>query len=241
MTENAIIVSGIPRFLANASSSWNISGDYFLAVGSGFYHAQNNNRVNIDIFDKLKQELSYCSKKFTNINIVNDNFYDHIYNPVLYMLYKWKVSYHSLIPFYNVKKYKRIFIFRPDLYISSQNINLPKFEDKILYSLNDVELRNNRLMMGDVFLAGTIDTFRILADFYDYYIDLNIKELNYHDIHTGLASYITHNQLKLDISLSSMFDFTILRDNSSDMFFNGKLKSEYQFHDLKRMRTKNEN
>jgi hypothetical protein len=228
MTDNAIIVSGIPRFMVNASSSWDIPGDYFLTVGSGFYNAQETSKIHDDTLNLLSLELPKCSVNFTYVSVINDNFYTKPYNPVIHMLMKWKLAYYSLLPFYHTKKYKRVFLYRPDMYTYRKNIDLqlPTFEENTIYPIADIQVVDSRHIMGDVFIGLTMNTFGILIELLDYFIQLR-KESNYHDIHSALASFVKEKKINVDTILGQIYTFAILRNNSMHMFDKGKLKPEY--------------
>jgi hypothetical protein len=233
MTDNAIIVSGVPRFIVNASSSWDIPGDYFLTAGSGFYNAQETNKIHDDTLNLLSLELPKCSVNFTNVIVINDSFYTTPYCPVIHMLMKWKLAYYSLIPFYHTKKYKRIFLYRPDMYTYRKNmsLHLPEFKKNTIYPIADIQEVNSRHMMGDIFIGLTMSTFAILIQLLDYFIQLQ-KESSYHDIHSALSSFVKEKKINIDTILGQLYSFSILRNNSTHMFDKGKLKTEYKFNDL---------
>ena len=85
--------------------------------------------------------------------------------------------------------------------------------------------------MTDVFLLFDMQVFEILSGFFDYYLDNYKLTHQGHDIHSLLAKYVIENRLITKGDLEQYCTFTILRNNSKQMFDNG-LRIQYCFKDL---------
>jgi hypothetical protein len=81
-------------------------------------------------------------------------------------------------------------------------------------------------------------TIGVLSKFFDYYVTHFQTDLTYQfDVHSLLVRYLTERNVEFDGSLNRYLDFAILRDNTNEMFKDGKLDSKYSIQDLKTFQT----
>ena len=247
----AIIVSGVMRHMANASSSWPWKENYFLHIDNIITKPQSFIATGFAL-DRLSTEIKQCKVKFKSITIDIDTINKHIIqksiprsnlyrNPILNMLWKWKsvFSYIKLFNTFNI--YDRIFITRPDVYIDLKApisiFDEMTLEDNTLYTTGPmVKVPNddrNVETMGDVCLGLNFQTMEKLSNFYDYYlVAVDNIGITRHDVHSLMAAFVMENSIRLDTKLNEILQFAVLRDNSSFMFENGVLRPEYKFWDL---------
>jgi hypothetical protein len=240
----AIIVSGILRNMKNASGSWNFNGDYHLVTENNIYRTQTK-----IIENKLTNNLNIitdCLVEFKTINIIMDTNIHDISDvdinthPILNMVWKWKLAYYNILPYYEKLSYDRILIIRPDMYISNldfeNKINNIEMSDNEIHTIHEISFSSdiNGPWMGDMFMLMNLKTLNIISLFYDYCLDKfknNTKNKN--DIHNLLAEYVIKNNITVTDKLKDFYSFFTFRSDISDyMFNNGKLDEKYTHHDV---------
>lgn len=230
----AIIVSGSVRNMINAANSWKFKGDYHLTIDRTSYFPQTHNILADNVQD-LKSILDNSPIRFTSVNVclnnkLNNMLCDH---PNINMAWKWKCAYYNLVPYHSVQNYSKILLLRPDLWVKPHEDFLTDFvvKDNIIYTTSTLYSDKNdpaALRATDLFFLITMDTFKRLSFFYDFYI----KNWKQGDIHLLLATFIIENNIEVNADLRNLFDMVVLRHSSNHMFDNGLLKEEYSFSDI---------
>jgi hypothetical protein len=159
------------------------------------------------------------------------------YHPTINMAFKWKWAYAVLSSVQDTRKYNKIVLLRPYLYLDFLK---PLSElDEFLpmpnhyHSLAGLNTSTKYVSIGDACVMVDWEMFGVLSNFFDYYV-INFRDsLTYqHDIHSLLARYLIERNVIFNDSLSQYLQFVILRDNTKEMFKDGKLESNHKFHDL---------
>ncbi len=233
----AIIVSGSVRNMLNAANSWKFKGDYHLMIDRFSYFPQSHD-ISSDNVQELKSILDNSPIKFTSVNICLDNKLNNILRErsAMNMIWKWKCAYHNLIPYHNIQNYSKILLLRPDIWVTPHEDFLTNFliNDNTIYTTSKLYLNEKdendpqALRATDLFLLTTMDTFKRLSYFYDFYI----KNWKMGDVHALLARFILKNNIEVNADLRTIFDMVVLRNSSNHMFENGLLKEEYSFTDI---------
>jgi hypothetical protein len=236
----AIIVSGALRHLVNASSSWNIPGDYHLVIDSNLYKSGSTESLG-SVFTELNNNINNCFVKFTSVNVCIDNKLENKFDekykidPIINMIWKWKCAYHIIQPYHQIVNYDRILIIRPDLFFHNK---------KPIEELEKIELRDNTIsavrtlnnelgvcQAPDTCLLMNMQTFGILSTFYDYCVTTHGLGMN--DLHGDLAKFLIANNVTVDDRVWKILTFILFRRNVADhMFENGRLKKEYSIFDI---------
>lgn len=240
MQKTAVIVSGSLRQLVNASGSWPFAGDYFLIVDQDIQTSQTDEIVG-NSFDVLKEDLSKAHVKFVSTTISIDNKMPEGFklNSSANMIAKWRLALHQITAYLH-EGYERIIILRPDVYLRKKaatlDLDSAVLKNDVIYSTVNITPKQGSLLpiMNDVLLICNIYTFtRFANELYWYYLENHkpLTELGY-DIHAIMAKFAKDRNFEVDNLLDRYFQFTILRDNSTDMFENGVLKKEFSFLEL---------
>lgn len=230
----AIIVSGSIRNIINAANSWKFKGDYHLIIDR-FSHFPQSNDILSDNVQELKSIVDDSLIKFTSVNICLDNKLEGEVvktHSSINMAWKWKCAYHNLLPYHN---YSKVLLLRPDLYIHSYKDELDSFKinDNNIYSHSKLYLNKDdptnpsALRSTDLFLYMSINTFKKLSGFYNYYLKQPHSE-----VHSLLAKFIIENGIEINDDMKNLCNIVVLRDSSKHMFENGLLKEEYSFTDI---------
>lgn len=247
----AVIISGILRNTINASSSWSIQADYHLITENRIYSPQSLKLQSVTAIEMLNDVISRSSVKFSSINIINnsDMMFSPIqilkhsefrHHPTIHMAFKWKWAHALLSTVQPTRKYNKILLLRPDSYL---NFSKPPSEfvkylpiPKHYHSLAELNTGTRYPTISDTCVMIDWEMFGIISKFFDYYV-LNYQDTltDKFDVHALLARYLTEKNVIFDNSLSQYLDYAILRDNTEDVFSNGKLKTEYSFQDLKNL------
>lgn len=241
MSRTAVIVSGSLRHLVNASSSWCIPGDYYLIVDQDIQASQGSDIVG-NSFSMLAEDLKKSHVKFISTTVSIDNKLPEgfEFNSSANMIAKWRLAIHQ-INVYSHLGYDKIVLLRPDIYIRKKaptiEFNDLVLENNVIYSTVNVTPKNDTVLsiMNDVLLVSNMFTYtRFVNELYWFYLEKH-KEMSAkgYDIHSIMAEFVKERQFKVDNLLDKFFEFTILRDNSTDMFDNsGTLKPVYSFREV---------
>lgn len=250
--KTAIIISGVMRNMVNASSSWLIDADYYLITDNKIYNPQSTNIQPETAIDTISNIIDKTSVTFSSINILlNDELKlsveqlrtkpEFAYHPIISMAFKWKYAFHMLESVQYFKQYKKIVLWRPDIYIRYRtpikNFNKQLPTPCHIHGIGGIgtEINTGYNVADDNCLMFDYDVFRILAGFFDYFIQFHDETvLNGHDVHSLLARYFIERGVTIDNLLSNYFDYVILRDNTTHMFHNGILMPNYSDDDLRR-------
>lgn len=245
----AIVISGVLRNTINASSSWLIRGDYHLITENSIYSPQSRTLQSETATEMLNDIISKSSVKFSSVNVINDSdmmFSPHQilkhpefrHHPTIHMAFKWKWAHASMSAVQDTRKYNKILLLRPDLYLDflkplsefAEFLPMPKH----YHSRAAINTGTKYVSIGDTCVMVDWEMFGILARFFDYYV-VNYQDISTyrHDVHSLLARYLIERNVTFDDSLSHYLDFAILRDNTTEMFKDGKLEPKYSLHDLK--------
>jgi hypothetical protein len=217
----AIIVAGVVRELANASSSWKIAGDYYLFADEYIREPQSQKiigRISItDITTQSKVEFRHIS-----ILASNDGAYitsiDNLYMKIL-----------SAYEHIKDLGYDKIVLIRPDLFMVDgsadviDNLDIQPRHLAVRGVLNQGDSRTGfrPALDSDSLMCMDLQTFKVLAEFYNY-MQTHKKFLldNKFDVHTGLARYIIESDLIVqDIGC----DYVVLRSNTDQLFRAGNV------------------
>lgn len=247
----AIIISGVLRNIVNASSSWLIDADYYLITDNKIYNPQSTNLQQKTATNIISDVVDNTSVTFSSINILLDETLklsvaqlkshpEFAYHPIISMAFKWKYAFHILDSVQYIKQYKKILLWRPDIYIryntSIKNFNKQLPSPGYIHGIGGLgtDLDTGYLVTDDNCLMFDYDVFRILAGFFDYFIQFHDDTiLHKHDVHSLLARYFVERGVTIDNLLSNYIDYIILRDNTEHMFNNGMLMSNYSVEDLR--------
>lgn len=250
---SAIIVSGVLREMANAAPSWPFKGDYFLHVDKSIVAPQSHNVIG-QATEVIDNELKNSCVKFVSVTIdtdtgnkftneQQDKYFGISEHAMLNMTWRWKSVFQQIKLYHKVRNYSKVLILRPDIYVHShapisEYENLMPAENTV-YSLAPIVPGTSDWRgyptMGDVMLMANMLTMEKFVGIYDFLLDHYEDTLyrNY-DIHSILARYTIENNINVNGRLGELFAFAALRDNSGDMFENGRLKEQYAFVDLQK-------
>jgi hypothetical protein len=240
MSRTAVIVSGSLRHLVNASSSWCIPGDYYLIVDQDIQASQGSDLVG-NSFVELADNLKKCHVKFISVTVSVDSTLPEEFrkNSSANMIAKWRLALHQITA-YSHLGYDKVVVLRPDIYIRKKTPTI-KFDeavlnDNIIYSTVNITPVNGKLLpiMNDVLLMFNVQTYtRFVNELYWFYLEKNSQLVSEgHDIHSLMASFVKDRNFEVDNFLDKFFEFTILRDNSIDMFDQGVLQPTHSFNDV---------
>lgn len=247
----AVIISGVLRHMINASSSWLIDADYYLITENRIYTPQSTNLEPITALNIINDTIANNSVKFSSVNILNNSEMmfskqqltqrpEFVYHPTINMAFKWKMAFNILNSIQHIKQYNKILIWRPDIYV--------RYKKPLAHFTKQLPIPNHYHQTGPMNIdpvteyasasdAGIMvdwEMFKILSEFFDYYIFYYEESLtNKFDVHSLLARYLIERGVVIDGSLSEYLDYIILRDNTESMFDNGMLKPEFSFEDLR--------
>lgn len=247
----AIIISGVLRNIVNASSSWLIDADYYLITDNKIYNPQSTNTKQETATNIISDIVNKTSVTFSSINILLDETLklstsrlkahpEFAYHPIINMAFKWKCAFHMLSSVQDIKQYNKILLWRPDIYIR-YNTPIKNFNKQLpipnhVHNISGIDTNNETgySVTDDNCLMFNYDVFRILAGFFDYFIQFHDDTiLNKHDVHSLLARYFIERGVTIDNLLSNYIDYIILRSNTDHMFNNGMLMSNYSIEDLR--------
>lgn len=239
------------RNMVNASSSWLINADYYLITENKIYNPQSIDIQQETVVDTLSDVINKTSVTFSSINILlNEQMKlsleqirtkpEFAYHPIISMAFKWKYAFHMLDSVQYFKQYKKILLWRPDIYIR-YNTPVKNFNKQLpvpchIHGIGGIGTDTNTgyNVTDDNCLMFDYDVFRILAGFFDYFIQFHDETiLNGHDVHSLLARYFIERGVTIDNLLSNYIDYIILRSNTEHMFNNGMLISNYSVEDLR--------
>jgi hypothetical protein len=242
----AIIVSGSLRHLINASSSWTIPGDYFLIVDEKIYTTGNMVPTG-NSFDIIAETIKKSKVEFSSVFICMDSgLPDEIpdYHSSANMINKWKLAYYNILPYHQIRKYERFILLRPDLYLhrTSERLGLLDIlpEDDTVYGTTKIKSKSTppygeRDIMSDVLLMCNLQTlYRISHELSDYYIENYDDTLfNGYDVHMMMAKFMNEKSIRVLDDLDQDLQWTVLRDNCNDLFYEGLLRHGVDFKMLK--------
>lgn len=241
MSRTAVIVSGSLRHLVNASSSWTIPGDYYLVVDQDIQASQGTDIVG-NSFSMLAEDLKKSHIKFINSIVSIDNKLPAGFevNSSANMIAKWRLALHQ-IDAYKHLGYDKIVLLRPDIYIRKKaptnEFDNAVLENDVIYSTVNITPKNDTMLpiMNDVLLMANMYTYtRFVNELYWFYLEKH-KELALkgYDVHSIMAEFVKERKFEVSNLLDKFFEFTILRDNSTDMFDSGgTLKPTYSYLEL---------
>jgi len=240
MSRTAVIVSGSLRHLVNASGSWSIPGDYYLVVDQNINLSQSSEVVG-NSFDILSENIKNCHVKFVNVLVSVDSMLPEGFrqNSSANMIAKWKLALHQ-ISAYTHLGYDKIVILRPDLYLRKKaptiELESAVLEDNVVYSTVNITPKNSGMnpIMNDVLLMFNATTFtRFVNELYWFYLERHksMAEAG-HDIHSIMAVFADERKFRVSNYLDKFFEFSVLRDTSTDLFSNGLLKTDCSFNDI---------
>jgi hypothetical protein len=241
----AIIVSGTLRHLVNASSSWTIPGDYFLVIDQNIYTTPDLTVVG-DSLDIISENIRHSHVKFKSIFIcVDSNLPKEVkHHSSINMINKWKLAYYNILPYNTINNYERIILLRPDLYLYKR---APTFkmleivpENNTIYSTIGITTTKvpdigTREIMNDVLLMCNLQTFSILAnEFGPYYLERYAETQNGgYEIHSMLARFVKEKGIAVMPHIDNYFEFSVLRNNSSELFVNGVLLPTVDYNTIR--------
>lgn len=221
--KTAIVVSGVLRYMKQASTSWKYKGDYFLAIDRDFYEPQSPHAIR-PIYEELAKELPF-SIQFKSITIseeLNNGFAKE--NSSMKMAWKWKCAYNSVLPYHQFNKYDTVLLLRPDMYVHSSDYILPSVEKNTIIATQLPHIRSNGLPWAtDCFLYMNFDTFSILSTFYNYLFRAYFNPLEKRDIHYHMNHFYEINNIKISDEIKQD-SYVILRENCVDLFNDSGLK-----------------
>lgn len=241
MSRTAVIVSGSLRHLVNASSSWCIPGDYYLIVDQNIQASQDSDIVG-NSFSVLAEDLKKSHVKFISAAVSIDNKLPAGFeiNSSANMIAKWRLALHQ-IDAYKHLGYDKIVLLRPDIYIRKKapiiDFNNAVLKNDVIYSTVGITTKDDTTLpiMNDVLLVCNIYTYtRFVNELYWFYLE-NHKEMSSkgYDVHAIMAEFAKDRKFEVSNLLDNFFEFTILRENSKDMFdASGILKSDYSYREL---------
>lgn len=247
----AVIVSGVMRHMANATSSWLIDADYYLITDDKIYSPQSIDIASVTVLDSISEMVKNSSVIFSSVNILIDdklkfsepqlNIHPELaYHPTISMAFKWKYAYNILNSIQSTKQYNKILLWRPDIYIRYVK-PLPKFNKQLpipnhyhqLAPLN-IQSDTNVAFVSDVCVMVDWEMFKTLAGFFDYYVHYYVNTVeNLIDVHELLARYLIERGIIIDGLLGDYMDYAILRDTTTEMFTDGMIQPGFSFQDLK--------
>jgi hypothetical protein len=246
----AVIVSGVLRYMRNATSSWKFDADYFLHVDNNIVLPQSKT-ITGHAVDVLADNLKQSKIKFITVTIDLDNsakfnqamlekYENIVIHPIFNMIWRWKTVYNQLKLYNTTRQYKKILLLRPDIWLFNKAdmslFNSIEPAPNTVYTTAELfhEDKRNKKIMNDVMLLTDFTTFGVLANFFDYYVENYAKTTMYNgdDVHSMLAQYVIENNITVNSRLGDLFDFIVLRDNSVHMFNDQGLLPEYSPTDL---------
>jgi hypothetical protein len=244
--QTAVVVSGTLRQLVNASSSWQFPHgcDYFLVVDQNIYATANLTAIG-NSFDQLSANLAQCHVNFNSVTVVVDSGMSEQFkhHSSINMINKWKIAYYNLLPYSVFRRYERVIVLRPDLYLYKKKPIKDLFDimpgDNQIYSTqliipDPTPSRNFNIMNDVLFMVNTATLARLGNEFGAYYL-ANYADTTDHgyDIHAMMARYCTENNIQVLDTLNDYFEFAIVRDTAEDLFTNGTLRPEHSFIDIR--------
>jgi len=251
MTNTAVIVSGVMRHLVNASSSWLIDADYYLITEDKIYNPQSTTLQENTTIDVISSVIDKISVVFSSVNILlntkmmfsEQTLKSHpelVYHPTIGMAFKWKYAYQLLEIVQSTKQYNKILLIRPDLYLTHR-IPIRTFDSQLPIPKHvhgvgplNTDINSGYLSTTDICLMVDWEMFKLLAGFFDYYVQFyNDTIIHKYDVHSLLARYLIERGITIDDLLQRYLETVILRDNTTEMFTNGMLNIEYSVKDLR--------
>lgn len=242
MQKTAVIVSGTLRHLEWASTSWKFdNADYFLVVEDGMYAAQSQT-ITGSAYSNLCQ-LHKLPVNFISTSVVdgtavispalNEQFPEHATNVSLKMAHKWMIANSVVQQLTKTKKYIKVIILRPDLFLFGNfdkfnefNV-LPNTVHTVAPIQPDANITRNYPVMGDVLLSMDVATLAKLSDFYSYFLDnYHLVKYHQHDVHSLLAKFMQDFNITVAGDLSPDLNFVVLRDNMNECFTMHGIKPE---------------
>ncbi len=161
---------------------------------------------------------------------------EFIHHPIVHMAFKWKWAHALLSAVQDTRKYNKILLLRPDLYLDFVT-PLSEFAECLpipnhYHSCAEIDVTHPRV--GDTCVMVDWEMFGVLSKFFDYYVMHYQDSLTCgFDIHSLLARYLIERDVAFSGSLGQYLTFAILRDNTTEMFKDGKLEPNYSINDLK--------
>lgn len=227
--KTAIIVSGVMREMDLAIPTWNINGDFFLFVQDTYQAARR-----FDEQQKIIKDIEPLSDKFKAICIVDriDNTEFKFGSTLENQTWKWKVAYNFLKPYIVKEGYDRFIFIRPDSYLNIyRNLDELVIEPGVYYSTSKLLTDSNGLLFAnDTWIAGDINIFEILSNFYDYIVTTSHLEIL--NIHHGLATYLNKNNIHVTDDLLSYGETYQLRTEVRNMFEGNVRQDKYSYNDI---------
>jgi hypothetical protein len=218
MPGTAIIVSGALRELDNASPSWRFTGDLHLFTQRQYQPART-----VTAQHDITGELANYTAYFSSVTVVDQLEITH---PNVNMAWKWQLAYQKL----SALGYDKFIIIRPDLYfINLKDISELDFKPQVLYTTSDiVQDPMGYDFINDTWLAGDIGVFKIISDFYQYYL----QRYTHSNVHHTLSQYIRDSGVSIDPRLAEYASTLVLRPVHRNMLHKGQLLDKYTVNDL---------
>lgn len=238
----AVIVSGVLRYIVEASSSWHFkNADYFLLVDNDITEPQSRDTVGKatailhDVLESTKVKFTGIyidtdtGKKFTEDNLIK--YHQIEMHGMLNMAWKWKLASQIVSSYSTQQPYDNVVILRPDLWLYKKHNNVfdyPQTLDNVITATSvivaDWDTTRNYPTMGDVLLSMNISTLNILSRFYDYFL-ARYEDTLYcrYDVHSLLAAFMLDNNIAVTDQLFDHLGFVVLRDNAMHMFDNNRV------------------
>lgn len=247
MSNTAVIVSGTLRHLVNASSSWTIPGDYFLIVDENIYTTASD-QVRGSSFDILSENIKNCHVKFKSVTVCIDNHLPDLAmrtNSSINMINKWKLASYALMPYHVMRNYDRVIILRPDIYLFPRQpirklLDIMPQNDEIYTTIGITKSSSDqhpeRDVMNDVLLMVNMYTLNRLGnELFAYFLENNQMAIREgYEVHSLMAKFVNERNIAVKPDLHSYFEFSILRDNTTDLFELGSISQSATFMDIKR-------
>jgi hypothetical protein len=226
--KTAVIVSGIMREMDLAIPTWNINGDFFLFVQDTYQAARRLSEQ-----QKIIKNIEPLSDKFKAICIVDKINTANDFNiTVINQTWKWKVAYNLLKPYIVKEGYDRFIFIRPDSYLNIyRNLDELVIEPGVYYSTSKLLTDSNGLLFAnETWIAGDVNLFEILSNFYDYVSTTSHVEIS--NIHHGLATYLKKNNIHVTDDLLSFGENYQLRPEVRNMFEGNMRQDKYSYNDI---------
>jgi hypothetical protein len=227
--KTAVIVAGVVRELANASSSWKVSGDYYLFADE-YEREPQTQKIKKKINLSEIHETSAVNFQYISISKSENNIDWSSFTPPINLYKKLSSAYTHI----KNKRYCNVLIIRPDLFIPDSTNDIINNISTTIGSLTigidgninpgDMRTRFRPSLDKDILMYMDLSTFKIIAEFYNF-IEENIQFVleNKFDVHTLLGKYILERNINVkDIGCKSV----ILRNNTAHFFKDGTVTFE---------------
>lgn len=160
------------------------------------------------------------------------------------MINKWKLAYYNLLPYNIINNYERVIILRPDIYLFPRQpvrklLEIVPKDNEIYTTIGLTKMafgeNGEREVMNDVLLMTTLNTLGRLGNelgayYFEHYQSCITEG---YEVHSIMAKFVKERDIVVRPDLHSYFEFSILRDNSTDLFELGTISQVATFMDIK--------